>query len=124
MSFLAPSSSEARRSRFIIGGLSALATLVIMTGFLVESRWGYSRPDDRIIMFESWKGDRTRADTIADMKATKAAREAKLAQAQAYIATLSGEKRKAAQKQYDAYVDGGGPRKDLPYVAADEPPVE
>jgi acetyl-CoA carboxylase carboxyltransferase component len=79
-----------------------------MTMFLLESRWGYMKPDSVIIYAQSWKADRSRDDAIADVKATKAARETRLAEARAAIAGLSGQAKIDAQKQYDDYVKGGG----------------
>ena len=123
MAFLDPPDAKARRTRYWIAAGSVLATTIIMTMFLVESRWGYSKPDLKIIYAQSWKADRTREDAIADTKATNAAREAKLAEARAYIATLQGQAKIDAQKQYDDYVSGGGFKRDMPYVAA-QPAVE
>lgn len=123
MAFLDPPDAVQRRKRYWIAAGAALATTIIMTIFLIESRWGYMKPDPVIIYAQSWKGDRSRADAIADAKATKAAREAKLAQARAFIATLQGQAKIDAQKQYDDYVSGGGFKRDLPYVAA-QPSVE
>jgi hypothetical protein len=137
MAFLDPPDARARRTRYWIAAGSVLATSSIITLFLIEHKWGYSKPDPKIIYAQSWKADRTREDAIADAKATQAAREARLAEARAYIATLSGKAKEDAQKQYDDYVAGGGFRKDLPYVAAQpgvvgivrvpapaEPPIE
>ena len=124
MSFLAPTASEIRRRRLLVGGASLLLTTIVMTGFLLESRWGYSPPDLNIIYIQNWRADRTRADTEADNRATIAAQQAKLAQSRAYIATLSGKARTEAQEQYDRYVAGGGYKKDIPYVPAAEPVVE
>ena len=93
-------------------------TATVMTAFLVESKSGYSKPDSRVILFQNWRGDRTRDDTIADRRATIAVQEAKMAESRAYVATLSGEARVKAQEQYDAYVTGGGADKEIPYVAA------
>ncbi len=118
MAFLDPPDAQARRTRYWIAAGAVLATASIMTLFLIESRWGYSKPDPKIIYAQSWRADRTREQAIADARATKAAREARLAEARAYIATLSGKAREDAQKQYDDYVNGGGLAKDLPYVAA------
>ncbi len=128
MSYLAPTRAEVRRNRLIVGGLALLMTVIVMTMFLLESRWGYLPPDPKLIYFQSWAAGRTRADAIAMTERTKAAREAKLAESRTYIATLTGKARTDAQKQYDAYVAGGGAKKDIPYVtngnAGDEPPVE
>lgn len=118
MSFLNPPKAEVRRRRILVGGASVLLTAVVMTAFLVESKSGYSKPDARIILFQNWRGDRTREDTLADRRATIAVQEAKMAESRAYIATLTGEARAKAQEQYDAYVTGGGADKEIPYVAA------
>lgn len=123
MSFLDPPDAKQRRKRYWIAAGSVLATTTIMTMFLVESRWGYMKPDPKIIYAQSWKADRTREDAIADAKATRAAREAKLAEARAHIATLQGKAKVDAQKQYDDYVNGGGFKRDIPYVAA-QPSVQ
>jgi hypothetical protein len=123
MAFLDPPDATQRRRRYWIAAGSVLATTILMTMFLIESRWGYSKKDPIIIYAQSWKADRSREDAIADVKATKAAREAKLAEARAAIATLSGQAKIDAQAQYDAYVEGGGFKRDLPYVAA-EPSVQ
>jgi hypothetical protein len=132
MSFLAPSTSEVRRRRILVGGASVLITAIVMTGFILESRWGYSPKDLNIIYMQSWSADRSREQTRADTAATIAAQDQRLADSRAYIATLSGKAKADAQKQYDAYVAGGGVKKDVPYVPAAsapgtvavEPPVE
>jgi hypothetical protein len=118
MAFLDPPDVTQRRRRYWIAGGSVLATAIIIVAFLVESRWGYLPPDPKLIYVQSWKANRSKADALADRAATIAAREAKLAEARAYIATLKGKAREDAQKQYDDYVAGGGARKDIPYVAA------
>lgn len=118
MSFLNPSKTEERRRRFLIGGGAVLMTAIIMLGFAVENRWGYLPPDPVIIYAQSWPADRSLAEVKADTAATEAARQAKLAEARAYIATLTGEARAKAQKQYDDYVAGHGERQAIPYVAA------
>ena len=133
MSFLNPDKTDVRRRRILVGGASVVLTTILMTGFLLESRWGYSGKTMNLIYMQSWRADRTRDDTIADTKATTAVQEAKMAQSRAYIATLTGPARKKAQEQYDKYVAGGGAQKEVPYVransaaspgtAASEPPV-
>jgi hypothetical protein len=134
MTFLNPPKTELRRRRLLVGGASVALTALVMFAFLVESRSGYSKPDPKLIFFQSWRGDRTRAEAVSDQKATRAAQEAKMAQSRAYIATLQGPARAKAQEQYDAYVTGGGADKEIPYVAANgsnstpivaaEPPVK
>lgn len=118
MSFLNPPKAELRRRRLLVGGASVALTALVMFAFLMESRSGYSKPDAKLIFFQSWRGDRTRQDAIADQKATRVVQEAKMAQSRAYIATLQGEARTKAQEQYDAYVQGGGADKEIPYVPA------
>ncbi len=118
MSFLNPPRAQVRRRRILVGGASVVLTAMVMTAFLVESRSGYSKPEARIILFQNWRGDRTRDDTIADRRATVAVQEAKMAESRAYIATLTGDARAKAQEQYDAYLTGGGADKEVPYVAA------
>jgi hypothetical protein len=127
MSFLNPPDAEVRRRRLLVGGASVVLTGIVMTGFLVESRWGYSPKDVQVIYVQSWSADRTRADALADTKATIAAQQARLAQARRYIETLSGKARKKAQDEYDRYVAAGEIRKAIPYVSAEAanvpPPV-
>lgn len=122
MSFLEPSPAERRSRALKVGGASLLITAIVIYGFLTEHRSGYVGPDSKLIYAESWPDSRSREDAIADAKATQAARERKLAEARAHIATLSGKAREDAQAQYDAYVASGTIRKDIPYVPA-EPPV-
>lgn len=130
MTFLNPPKADIRRRRILIGGASVLLTTIVMTAFLLESRSGYLPPDPKLIFVQNWRGDRTREQAIADQKATRAVQEANMAESRAYIATLSGDARVAAQEQYDKYITGGGAAKETPYVAAApaavvvEPPVE
>jgi hypothetical protein len=124
MSFLNPTQTEVRRRRILVGGASVLLTTIIMTAFMLESRSGYSGRVMNVIYMQSWKADRTRDDTLADATATDAARTERLAQSRTYIATLSGPARAKAQEQYDKYVEGGGVKKDIPFViTAPEPGV-
>lgn len=118
MSFLNPPKAELRRRRLLIGAASVALTALVMFAFLIESRSGYSKPDSKLIFFQNWQGDRSRADALADQKATRAAQEARMAESRAYIATLTGEARAKAQEQYDAYLQGGGADKEIPYIAA------
>ena len=124
MSFLNPSTADARRRRLLVGGSALLITTIGMVAFALESRWGYSGRDIKLIYMQSWSADRTRADSVADNKATVAAQQARQAQSRTYIATLSGKAKVDAQKQYDAYIAGGAAQKDIPYVPASEPKVQ
>jgi len=122
MSFLNPSKTD-KRSRYLkVGGASLLITGIVIYGFLTEHKTGYLGPDPKLIYAESWPGDRTRDDAISDTEATLKARENKLQESRNYIATLSGQARIDAQAQYDAYVESGTIKKEIPYVAS-EPPV-
>jgi hypothetical protein len=123
MTFLNPPKGEVRRRRILIGGASVLLTALVMAAFLLESRSGYAKPDAKLIFMQSWRADRSRADAVADQKATRAVQEAKMADSRAYIATLSGDKKVAAQEQYNKYITGGGADRETPYVAAVPVPV-
>lgn len=96
--------SNIPRSRLVIAGLSILVTAVVMTGFLIESRWGYSGRVVPVVFFQSWPAGRSLADVRADRAAEETAAKAAAAQSRAYIATLPKAKQAAAQAQYDAYV--------------------
>ena len=122
MSFLNPSPAERRNRALKVGGASVAITAIVIYGFLNEHKTGYLGADPKLIYAESWPDTRSREDAIADTQATQKAREIKLAEARAYIATLSGKAREDAQAQYDAYIEGGAVKKDIPYVPA-EPPV-
>ena len=124
MTFLSPSKQDVRRRRLIAGGAAVVLTAIVMTGFLLESRSGYSPPDMKLVFMQNWRADRTRADTLADTAATKAAQQARLAESRAYIATLGGEAKTKAQGQYDKYVEGGGSQMDIPYVPAATSPSD
>ena len=134
MSFLNPPAAEARRRRWLIGGAAVAMTVLTAAGVYYQSIWLKVKPATTLIYFQSWSASRSRADAVADTRRTEAARAAKLAESRAYIATLSGQKRIDAQKQYDAYVAGGGAKKDIPYAVPDatlsggatgaEPPVQ
>ncbi len=112
MSFLGPSRdaplaeqlAALPRSRWIIAGLSLLVTIIVVTGFLLESRWGYSGRVVPVVFFKSWKADRSLADVAADRAADAAAMRVRMAESQRYIATLPPAQQKAARAQYDAYV--------------------
>lgn len=112
MSFLGPSRdapfseqlAAVPRSRWIIAGLSVLVTIVVMTGFLLESRSGYSGRVVKVVFFNNWAADRSVADVHADRAAEAAKIASDAAQSRAYVATLPPAARTKAQAQYDAYV--------------------
>jgi len=56
------------RRQWIIGGLSVLMTFIIMFTFLIESRFGYLKPDPIIAYFKNWEDGRSRADALAEQE--------------------------------------------------------
>ena len=111
MSYLNPSVGDARRNKLVIGSLSVLVTSIIAVGFLVESRWGYSKPVERLIFVSSWDEGRTRDDALKARAQEKAQLAVKLTESRRYIASLPpGKARTEAQAQYDRYL--AAPNKD------------
>ena len=112
MSFLGPSRNAPLaeqfaaipRSRWIIAALAVLVTAVVMTGFLLESRSGYSGRVVHVVFFNNWTADRSVADIHADRAAEAAKIAGEAAQSRAYIATLPAAKQAAAREQYNAYI--------------------
>ena len=92
------------RSRWIIAGLAVVVTAVVMTGFLLESRSGYSGRVVQVVFFKSWDAKRTVADIHADRAVAVGSMKAQTDASRAYIATLPKAKQEAAQAQYDNYV--------------------
>jgi hypothetical protein len=56
------------RRQWVIGGLSVLMTFIIMYTFLIESRYGYLKPDPIIAYFKNWEDGRSRADALAEQE--------------------------------------------------------
>lgn len=112
MSFLGPSRdaplaeqlAALPTSRWVIAGLSLLVTIVVVTGFLLESRSGYSGRVVQVVFFKSWNASRSAADVVSDRTADAAAMRVKTEESRRYIATLPPAQQKAARAQYDAYV--------------------
>lgn len=104
MSALVARFTSLPRSRLIIGGLALLMTALIVTAFLLESRWGYTGRSVPVVFVKSWPSTRTGADAVAEQRAEIAAARARAAESRVYIATLRGGARVAAQTQYDAYL--------------------
>lgn len=92
------------RSRVVIGGVAFLMTAIIVTMFLLESRWGYSGKVVPVVFFKSWPATRSGADIERERSAEVATARADAATSRAYIATLQGPARTKAQNQYDAFV--------------------
>ena len=53
------------RRNLIVATLSVAVTSIVITGFLIESKWGYSKPEPVLIYAENWKADRSRAEAKA-----------------------------------------------------------
>ncbi len=92
------------RSRLIIAALTLAIVGTMVTLFLIESRYGYTPREDKIVYFKSWSADRSEADVAADNAADVARARADAAASRAYIATLQGPARAAALHQYEAYL--------------------
>ncbi len=92
------------RSRVVIAAIAFLVTLIGVTGFLLESRWGYSGRVVPVVFVKSWPATRSDADIDRERAAEVAAARADAAASRAYIATLHGGAKVAAQNQYDAYL--------------------
>lgn len=104
MSALVARFSALPRSRLVIAALAVLMTVIVMTGFLIESRSGYSGRVVKVVFVNSWPADRSVADVRRERAAEVAAARAAAAESRVYIAALPKEKQAAAQAQYDAYI--------------------
>lgn len=104
MAALVAQLSALPRSRLVIAGLAVLMTVIVMTGFLLESRSGYSGRVVQVVFFNSWPADRSLADVHREQAAEVVTARTDAARSRAYIATLPAPARKAAQTQYDAFV--------------------
>ena len=59
-------------------GLSVGITILVVTGFLIENRSGYMKPDPILVYVQSWPETRTEADVKAQQATELAARMAAL----------------------------------------------
>ena len=65
------------RHKLIIATCAVAVTSLIITGFLIENRWGYSKRAPIILYFQSWGADRGEAEALkAQKQALLVAREA------------------------------------------------
>ncbi len=64
------------RSQLWAAGLAVGVTLLVMTGFLIENRSGYMKPDPVLVYVQSWPATRSEADARADQAKEMAARNA------------------------------------------------
>jgi hypothetical protein len=111
------------RSRVVIAGVAFLMTAIIVTMFLLESRWGYSGKVVPVVFFKSWPATRSVADVDRERAAEVATARADAATSRAYIATLKGPARAKAQTQYDAFVSAQPKHLQPEGYVAPPPPV-
>lgn len=69
MAFLRPDPTTFRerlnamsRREWLFAAAAIVLTLIVMTGFLIESRYGYPKPAPRVIYVESWPSSGSLAD--------------------------------------------------------------
>ena len=60
------------RRRLVFAALSLAITSIVVTGFLIENRWGYSKPAPLLVFMENWSLKRSAADVEADRAREKA----------------------------------------------------
>lgn len=63
-----------RRHKLLFGALSIGITSLIVTGFIVESRWGVLPEGEQISYVSDWHDDRSDAQIIAQQKIDQAAK--------------------------------------------------
>lgn len=71
------------RRNLIIAAASVVLTTIVMTGFLIENRWGYSKPDPVIIYAQNWDESRSIEDVLADREREEEERKRREAEAKA-----------------------------------------
>ena len=64
--------TEIGRRRLVFAALSLAITSIVVTGFLIENRWGYSKPTPILVFMENWSLGRSAADVAADRAREKA----------------------------------------------------
>jgi hypothetical protein len=92
------------RSRWVIMGLSVLMTILIIVGFVLDTRKGLNHRVLQVVMVNSWPASRSTADIEADRKRETAEIADKMSQSRAYIASLPPTKQVGAAKEYNAYL--------------------
>jgi hypothetical protein len=53
------------RHKLLFATFSLLVTVIVVVGFLVENRWGYMKPEPKLIYVDNWKDGRTREEAKA-----------------------------------------------------------
>lgn len=98
MSWLNPSRNESRRRNLIIAAMSVAATSIVVTGFLIENRWGYAKPPSLVIYIDSWKDGRTRSEAEVAQRRTLFTQREEIAAAQAKVDRHTSDRDKARLK--------------------------
>lgn len=62
------------RHKLLFGTFSVVVTTLVVIGFLIENRWGYMRPEPKLIYVSNWKEGRTREEAKAAQAADVAER--------------------------------------------------
>lgn len=60
------------RRRLVFAALSVAITSIVITGFLIENRWGYSKAKPLLVFMENWSLNRSAAEVAADRAREKA----------------------------------------------------
>jgi hypothetical protein len=92
------------RSRWIIMGLSVAMTILILVGFVLDTRKGFNHRVLPVTMVNSWPATRSDADIAADRKRENADIAEKMGQSRAFIASLPPTGQVEATKEYNAYL--------------------
>lgn len=75
MSWLRNRLAGVERRNLIIAILSVVVTSIGVFAFLIESRFGYMKPDPIIVYAENWEDGRSRDDVLAARAKEAAERE-------------------------------------------------
>ncbi len=89
--------SGIERHKLMFGIGSVLVTTIVVIGFMVENRWGYMKPDPKLIYMSNWKEGRTREEAKAAQAEDVAERTRAYWAQQAEFARMEAEA-KAAEK--------------------------
>ena len=60
------------RRNLVFAALSVAITSIVVTGFLIENRWGYSKPTPILVFMENWTLGRNAQDVAAERAREKA----------------------------------------------------
>jgi len=71
-SWIARQIAHVGRRKLIFAALSVGITSIVITGFLIENRWGYMRPTPLLVFMDNWSLNRSGADVEAARAREKA----------------------------------------------------